>query len=638
MSALLPKGSDALSPHARWQRLPLDAVSLTGGFWAKWQDTNRRTTLPHGYHMLEEAGNLENFRIAAGLAEGKHRGQIFNDSDVYKWLEAVGYELHIHPNSALQRQADETIDLVAAAQKHDGYLNTYYQIAEPGRRWTDLDFGHELYCAGHLFQAAAAYFRATGGSQLLEAATRFADLICDTFGPERRRGTCGHPEVEMALIELYRLTGKAAYLDTARFFIDQRGKGTMRGLGWLGAEYHQDRVPVREATEVEGHAVRAMYLNVGVADLYLETGETTLWAALERQWQDMVGGKLFLTGGLGSRYEGEAFGASYELPSDQCYCETCAAIGGVMWNWRMLLITGEGRFADLIERTLYNGALSGLALDGQHFFYMNPLLSRGGYTRHRWYKVACCPPNLMRLLASLGQYFATRDETGLQIHLYNNAAIRAELGLGRPVTLKMSTDYPWQGRVRLTVEETDASTWGLRLRVPEWSENITLTLNGQSIGTPTLDSGYAVLERAWQAGDVVELALSIEPFVVEAHPRVDAVRGSLALQRGPLVYCLEAADHPGLNLMDIQLDPAVPLLAAWREDVLPYGVMMVQASGYALEADEWRNRLYRRLSADGGPLRRPVTLSAIPYYAWANRGAEAMRVWIPQFSGGRSEV
>jgi hypothetical protein len=609
--------------------LPLDAVSLTGGFWAKWQDLNRRSTLPHGYHMLEEAGNFENFRIAAGRAEGKYRGRLFNDSDVYKWLEAVGYELHINPHAELQRQADEVIDLVAAAQQSDGYLNTYYQIAEPGKRWTDLDFGHELYCAGHLFQAAAAYVSATRTTKLLEVAARFADLICNTFGPDKRHGACGHPEVEMALVELYRATGKAAYLDTAKFFIDQRGKGVMRGLGWLGPEYHQDRVPVREAAEVEGHAVRAMYLNAGVADLFLETGESSLLAALERQWGDLVGGKLFLTGGLGARYEGEAFGAPYELPSDQCYCETCAAIGSVMWNWRMLLITGEGRFADLMERTLYNGVLSGLALDGQHFFYMNPLLSRGGYARQRWYGCACCPPNLMRVLASLGQYVATRDEAGFQIHLYNTAAIRAELASGRPVILNMNTDYPWQGRVTLTIAETDGSTWALRLRIPEWSQNVTLTLNGQLIETPTLESGYAALERAWQPGDAVTLALSIEPFMVEAHPRVDAVRGSLALQRGPLVYCLEAADHPGLNLMDVQLDETAPLQAAWREEAPPGGAMVVQASGYVLEADEWQNRLYRRLSS-GGPPRRPATLTAIPYYAWANRGADAMRVWIPR--------
>jgi DUF1680 family protein len=616
-------------PYARWQKLPLGAVSLLEGFWAQWQDINRRVTLQHGYRMLEEAGNFQNFRIAAGLSEGQYRGRIFNDSDIYKWLEAVGYELRTNPNAELQQQAGEVIDLVAAAQQSDGYLNTYYQIVEPDKRWTDLDFGHELYCAGHLFQAAVAYFDATRTAKLLQIATRFADLIFDTFGPNKRQDTSGHPEVEMALVGLYRVTGKTAYLDLAKFFIDQRGKGVMRGLGWLGPEYHQDRVPVREASEVEGHAVRAMYLNAGVADLYLETGEAALSTALERQWQDMVGGKLFLTGGLGARYEGESFGAPYELPPDQCYCETCAAIGSVMWNWRMLLITGEGRFADLIERTLYNGVLSGLALDGRHFFYMNPLLSRGGYARQAWCKVACCPPNIMRLLASLGQYFVTHDKAGLQIHLYNTAAIRTELASDRPVTLKMSTGYPWQGQVRLAVEETDGATWTLRLRVPDWSQNATATLNGQPIESPPLESGYLVLERPWQTGDVIELALPIEPFIVEPHPRIDAVRGSVAVQRGPLVYCLEAADHPGLDLMDVQLDEAAPLQSIWREDTLLPGVMAVQAEGYVIETDKWQDRLYRRYQGDARLLRRPVQLVAIPYYAWANRGANTMRVWIP---------
>lgn len=622
------------SKYARWQKLPLPAVSLTGGFWSQWQDLNRRVTLHHGYRILEEAGNLQNFRIAAGLSQGNYQGQIFNDSDVYKWLEAVGYELHTHPNAELQRQADEVIDLVAAAQQSDGYLNTYYQVAEPGRRWTDLDFGHELYCAGHLFQGTAAYTRATHTTKLLGIATRFADLICDTFGPDKRQSACGHPEVEMALVELYRLTDKVSYLELAKFFIDQRGQGRMRGLGWLGASYHQDRVPVREAVEVEGHAVRAMYLNAGVADLYLETKEAALLTALERQWADLVSGKLFLTGGLGARYEGEAFGAPYELPSDQCYCETCAAIGSVMWNWRMLLITGEGRFADLIERTLYNGVLSGLALDGQHFFYMNPLLSRGGYARQRWYPVFCCPPNLMRSLAALGQYFATRDEAGLQIHLYNTATLQADLGSGRAVALKMQTDYPWHGQVAISIEETDGLPWTLRLRVPEWTQSVTVTLNQQVIEKPQTDLGYLVLERAWQAGDVVELAFPIQPFIVEPHPRVDAVRGSVAIQRGPLVYCLEAADHPGVDLMDIQLDEAAPLPTQWREDLLPTGIMTVQLKGYVLQMDEQRNHLYRRLDSNGKLSRRPIQLTAIPYYAWANRGAQAMRVWIPRAGTG----
>lgn len=621
---------DATYPHARWRMLPPGAVTLTNGFWSRRQRINRQVALQHGYQMLEQAGNFNNFRLAAGLAEGRYRGPVFMDSDVYKWLEAVAYELHQNPAAELQKQADKVIELVGAAQQSNGYLNSYYQVVEPDNRWTDLDFGHELYCAGHLFQAAVAYYRATNTGKLLAIATRFADLLCTLFGPDKRPGAPGHPEIEMALVELYRLTGQPAYLELAKFFIDQRGKGVMRGLGWARAEYHQDRVPVRQAAAVEGHAVRAMYLNAGVTDLYLETGEPALLMALERQWRDMVETKLHLTGGLGVRYEGESFGDPYELPVDRCYCETCAAIGSIMWNWRMLLVTGESRFADLMEQTLYNGFLSGLALDGRHFFYMNPLLNRGGYERQAWYEVACCPPNIMRLLASLGSYFATQDETGLQIHLYDPALITTELTPGQSIALAIQTGYPWQGEVKLTLQETGGSPWRLRLRLPGWSLNAQVSINGQPVEQPRLEAGYLVLERAWQPGDVVELSLAVQPTLIEANPRVDAVRGSAAIQRGPLVYCLEAIDQPELELLALQLDETAPLQAVWREDLLPEGVMVIATTGYAPGDDSWQGQLYRPLNTAGAPSRRRTPLTAIPYYAWANRGPNIMRVWIPR--------
>jgi DUF1680 family protein len=430
----------------------------------------------------------------------------------------------------------------------------------------------------------------------------------------------------MALVELYRLTRKSSYLDLAKFFIDQRGKGVMRGMIWMKAEYHQDRVPVRQVEVVEGHAVRAMYLNAGVTDLYLETGEPALLSALNRQWRDMTGGKLFVTGGVGSRYEGEAFGDVYELPSDRCYCETCAAIGSVMWNWRMLLATGDGRYADLLEHTLYNGVLSGLALDGKHFFYMNPLLSRGGYERKPWYDCACCPPNLMRLLASLAQYFVTHDTTGWQVHLYNTSTVKLS---GQPVALSMQTDYPWQGQVKLTIDETDGSTWQLRLRNPDWCPAAAVAINGQMVEKPVSEAGYLVLERAWQPGDTVVLTLPMEPDLIEAHPRIDTVRDSLAIQRGPVVYCLEELDYPHTNLMDIRLDKTAPLNTVWREDIAAEGLMVIQASGYVLAPEEWHDHLYRRVSNRSELPHQPIPITAIPFFAWANRGPGAMRVWIP---------
>ena len=630
MSTSITKTPAATYPYAHWRMLPLESVSLTGGFWARRQEINRRATIPHGYRMLEETGTLDNLRIAAGQMQGKFRGMVFQDSDVYKWLEAVGYALHLQPDPALQQQADAVIDLIAAAQMPDGYLNSHMQVAAPNDRWADLDFGHELYCAGHLFQAAAAYTRGTHTTQLLDVATRFADLLVATFGPGKRQGTSGHPEVETALVELYRLTGKPDYLDLAKFFIDLRGRGVMRGMGWMKAEYHQDRVPVRQAETVEGHAVRQMYLNAGVTDLYLETGEKALLDSLDRQWRSMTGSKLFITGGLGSRYEGEAFGDEYELPSDRCYCETCAAIGSVMWNLRMLLVTGDSRYADLMEHTLYNSVLSGIALDGQTFFYINPLLSRGGYARKPWYEVACCPPNIMRLFGSLGQYVATHDGSGLQIHLYMSGTVRATLPSDQPVSLAMQTDYPWQGAVKLTIEEADGSHWALRLRQPHWCPQAAIMVNGHLVEQPAIDAGYIVLERAWQPGDMVELDLPMQPELIEANPRVDAVRDCLAIQRGPLVYCLEAADQPQVNMLDARIDPAASLHAAWRDDLAPGGLMVIQFAGTVQTMGDWQHRLYRRSGEGDQPLLRQVPLTAIPYFAWANRGANAMRVWIPR--------
>jgi DUF1680 family protein len=624
-------------PLARWRMLPLEAVSLTKGFWFRRQKINREITLPHGYQMLERAGNFDNLRVAAGLIEGEYRGREFLDSDVYKWLEAAAYELQLNPtNETLQRQVDETIDLIIAAQQDDGYLNSYFQVAKSGERWADLDFGHELYCAGHLFQAAVAHYQATQSAKLLDVATRFADYIGSVFGPDKRHGAPGHPEIEMALIALYRVTHKQDYLNLAKFFIDQRGKGVMRGLGWAtGPAYHQDRVPVRQASEVEGHAVRAMYLAAGVTDLYLETGEQALLEALLRQWQDMVGRKLFITGGLGSRYEGESFGDPYELPPDQCYCETCAAIGSIMWNWRMLLVTGQGRYADLMERTLYNGFLSGLADDGRHFFYINPLMSRRGAQRKKWYGVACCPPNIMRLLASMGQYVATSDaDGGLQIHLYTGAVIQTALPSGQPLSVIMETNYPWHGQISLTIKETDNSVWPLRLRIPGWCDEAQVALNGLPINSPTIvEGGYVVLEHPWQPGDVVELNLALTPRLVEAHPRIDAVRDKVAIQYGPLVYCLEEVDV-NANLMDILLNDNHPLEAVWNDNLLTEEMIVVKAAGRVINVEEWQNNLYRFLNKNNlyPTSEQTVYFKAIPYYAWANRKPGAMRVWIPRIN------
>jgi hypothetical protein len=614
----------SLSPHAqaRLRPLSLNQVELTRGFWAARQQINRTVSLLHGQRQLEAAGNFNNLRLAAGRGVGQYRGYVFQDSDVYKWLEAVALELGRGPDPQLAGMADDTIALLTAAQQPDGYLNSHFQVVKPAERWTDLDHAHEMYCGGHLIEAAIAHHRATGQDALLNIARRFADHIDAAFGPGKRAGACGHPEIELALVELYRETDEVRYLNLAKFFIDQRGQNRMRGYGSFGPAYHQDRVPVRRASIVEGHAVRQLYLTSGVADLYLETGEPALLEALQRQWHDMTAHKMYLTGGVGSRGHGEAFGEPYELPSREAYCETCAAIASSMWNWRMLLITGEPRFADVLERTLYNGFLSGLALDGTHFFYENPLQSEGAHLRQEWYACACCPPNVMRTIALIGHYLATMDSGGAQIHQYASARLHT-----RQAALSIDTDYPWEGRIVIGVEQSAADPWTLSLRIPAWCQGAEVHIND---ARPLAVAGgtYAAVERYWRAGDTVTLTLPMPPRLTAPHPRVDALRGCLAIERGPLVYCLEAADHePGLNLADVRLQPEAPLQTHWRADLLG-GMTVIEAQGAVADVRRWSDSLYQPAAA-GAAAGRAIKLTAIPNYAWAQRTPGQMRVWIP---------
>jgi DUF1680 family protein len=625
------------SLRAIWKTLETDAVTIDGGIWAKRQAVNRESALPHGFRMLEAAGNLENLRIAAGRANGAYRGPVFMDSDVYKWLEAAAFEVARAPSDSLGSMIDTAIEVAAAAQREDGYLNSHYTVAAPGKRWTDFEHGHELYCAGHLFQAAVAHRRATGDERLLEIARRFADHIDSVFGPGKRAATPGHPEIEMALVELHRETGERRYLDLAKFFVDQRGRGLLGPNRYSSPAYFQDRVPVREADRVEGHAVRALYLTAGVADLYLETGEAALFEALTRQWDDLVGHKLYVTGGVGARHLGEAFGQPYELPNDVAYCETCAAVASIMWSWRMLMATGQSRFADLIERTLYNAVLGGISLDGARYFYVNPLasngeeehLSRGGCRRSEWHLVACCPPNVMRLFASLGHYVATRDPAGLQIHQYGPARIATELSPGRTVALRMTGRYPWEGKVRLTIEAGDGDPWTLSLRIPGWCERATARVNGAVADAAPGADGYLRLERPWRTGDSVELELPMDGRLVEAHPWIESTRGCVAIERGPLVYCIEQADHPDARIPDLEIDATAPLASRWDGALLD-GVAVVRAAGFQLDTASWNGRLYRPVRPQDGAIRRRLDLTAIPYYTWANREPGAMRVWIPR--------
>src|SRR3984957_1283683 len=441
------------SKHAVLHPLPMGAFESGEGFWSQHQRLNSEQSIAHGYAMLESAGNLDNLRNAAN-GSGPFRGPVFMDSDVYKWLEAAAWELGRSPDPALHRRVDEVIAIVAAAQMPDGYINSHVQVADPSARWADPAHGHELYCIGHLVQAGIAMSRATGDDTLLHIAERAVGCANAVFGNGRRVDVPGHPEIESALVELFRLTGNVAHLELASFFLDHRGHGLIHTGRFYEPSYYQDRVPIRESAIIEGHAVRAVYLMTGVVDVSLETGEGALLAAAQRQWDDMVEHKQYITGGLGSRAFSESFGDPYELPAATAYAETCAAIGSVFWNWRMLLATGESRYSDQIEWTLFNAVLCGVGLDGTSFFYENLLSSRGDRTRESWFACACCPPNLMRLLASLPHYFATGDERGIQVHQFASGTLTLSDRL-----IDVQTGYPWTETVTLTVRAAPEREW-----------------------------------------------------------------------------------------------------------------------------------------------------------------------------------
>ncbi len=637
------------SPHTLLKTLKFKSVTLNEGFWTKRLTINRKISLHFGFEMLNKDGNFDNLRIAAGLIKGNYRGYVFQDTDIYKWLEALAWELGKDPDQELVSMADAAIELIAAAQLPNGYINSYVQTRESFEPWIDLDDGHELYCAGFLFQAAIAFQRALGDHRLLNIACRFADYICSVFGPDKRHGTCGHPEVEMALVELFRETGEVRYLDLANFFIDQRGQNMMKGHRSYGPEYNQDHIHVRKVSEAAGHTVRQLYLASGVTDLFLETGEQALLDAMLRLSKDIIETKLYITGGLGARFDGESFGDPYELPSDQCYCETCAGIASFMWNWRMLLASGGGRYADQMERVLYNNILASPALDGRHYFYINPLMLREArylrlstdlppseiFTpdqRPEWHDCACCPPNVMRLFSSFTHYLATYDAKGIQIHHFAPADIECDLPMGQRVKLNMITDYPWHGQIRLRITESSNSPWGLSIRIPEWSQNPTISLNGKVASDLRDENGYLYLERIWQAEDIIELELNMEAMFVASNPRVDATRGCSALQRGPIIYCLEDRDQEIKGrLLDIEVDKDQPLVTRWDNEQLD-GVMVVEAGGRFIDFESWHGRLYQPASSPVLSIPSPTRLVAIPYYAWGNRIIGGMRVWIPNRS------
>jgi len=613
------------SPFVRLRPLSLDAVTIDDTFWAPRRRVNHAVTLPEQYAQLEQTGRLHNLRRAAGQEQGAFEGRFFNDSDVYKWLEAAAWVLATERDERLQAQVDDLIALIAAAQDADGYLDTYFTFARVPERWTDLAVMHELYCAGHLIQAAVAHHRALGRRDLLDVAVRLADHIVATFNPMGRQGADGHPEIEMALVELSRDTGDERYRHQAQFFVDQRGQHPPT---ISGKEYHQDHAPVRAQHEVVGHAVRALYLYAGMTDLYAETGEQALWEALAALWRNLQGRKIYITGGAGARHEGEAFGDDYELPNRRAYAETCAAIAHVMWAWRLLLVTGEACYGDALETALYNGVLSGISLDGETYFYENPLADRGNHRRQPWFGTACCPPNVARLLASLPGYVYTTSDKGLWVHLYATGTATAALTDVGVVTLRQQTNYPWDGEITLTIDPPDVALFSLFLRVPKWAEGASVTVNDEVIGAPVRPGHYMEIRRQWAQGDVVRLTLPLAVRLLSSHPYVINNRDRVALVRGPLVYCVEAADHPGVDPWDLVLSTD----AAWRverEPDLLGGIMVLRTEDARARVDDgWEGQLYRSFGTPSAATTR-VPLTAIPYYVWANRDAGSMQVWLP---------
>jgi DUF1680 family protein len=626
--------------------VPFTAVEIADGFWSPRLDTNREVTLPHDFDKCERTGRIANFAVAGGLVAGAFVGRFgFNDSDVYKVLEGASYTLALRPDPELERTVDAVVAKIAAAQADDGYLYTAGTIGTlletpiccvSRPRWSDVASGHELYDAGHMYEAAVAHYQATGRRTLLDVALRNADLLVRTFGPGGRHDVPGHQEVELGLVKLARVTGQEKYLDLARFFLDQRGRSEGHKLY---GPYNQDDRPVTEQTEAEGHAVRAGYMYSAMADVSALTGDRAYLAALDRLWNDVVSRKLYLTGGVGARRENEGFGAAYELPNRTAYAETCAAIANAMWNHRMFLLTGDAKYLDVVERVVYNGVLSGVSLDGERFFYPNPLASDGkekfnqgqAAGRSPWFDCSCCPTNLVRFLPSIpGYVYASR---GRQLFVNLFVAGHAEVSLdGLAVKVRQETRYPWEGRVTLTLDPEHEDAFTLRVRVPGWARGrpvpsglyryagsgeapYTLAVNGTRV-LPELDRGFAVLRRRWRPGDTVELALPMAVRRVLSDERVKADAGRVALERGPLVYCAEAVDNGG-EVFNLVLPDDAPLGARSRPDLLG-GVTVVTGRALGLHP-----------SADGrSVVTREQDFLAVPYAFWANRGAGEMEVWL----------
>ncbi len=643
-------GACSTAPKADYPAapVPFTDVHLTDAFWAPRLETNRTVTIPHIFKQSEETGRVKNFDLAAAALGGATDGKFcsrypFDDSDLYKIIEAASYALATHADPGLEKYVDGLVAKIAAAQEPDGYLYTSRTIGGPPpqnwlgkERWTNLYMSHELYNLGHLYEAAVAHYQATGKKNLLAIALKSADLVAKEFGPGKRTNPPGHEEIEIGLVKLYRATGKTKYLELANFFIDARGKtegripyGREGREQLLYGEYAQDDKPFVEQTTAVGHAVRAGYLYAGAADVAALTGNQAYLAALDKIWADVVGTKLYITGGIGAAGAWEGYGPAYRLPNASAYAETCANIATFLWNSRMLRLELDAKYADVMERILYNGVLSGISLSGDRFFYPNPLTSYGQHERVPWFSCACCPPNVARILTSVPGYFYAASNDKVYVNLFAQGTGKLKAG-GTDLEIVQTTEYPWKGDVRIEVKPGKAADFTLCVRIPGWAMNRPVpsdlyTYTEAAAGAPALklngepvelkvEKGYALVSRTWKDGDVVELSLPMPVRRVAANEAVEEDRGRVAVERGPLVYCAEGPDNDGRASNLVLADGAV-LTAEARPDLLN-GVVVIKG-----EAEALSEKAGKVVSE-----KKPVTL--IPYYAWANRGRSEMTVWL----------
>jgi uncharacterized protein len=625
----------------QFEPVPFTDVTFEDAFWKPRIEANRAVTIPHIYRKCEETGRIGAFDLNFERAVPSPVFQIFQDSDIGKWIQAAAYSLATHPDPQLELQLDNLIDKIVSAQQADGYLNTHFIVAQPEMRFRNLRDWHELYCAGHLVEAAVAYFQATGKRKFLDAMCRYIDLIADTFGPAagQKRGYCGHPEIELALISLYHATDNPRYLELAAYFVDERGnqpnyfdqEAQERGedpaaFEFKTYEYCQAHTPLRQQDKVVGHAVRAMYLLGAAADLSAEKNDPSLWQTCLRLWDNLITRRLYLTGTIGPAKQNEGFTEDYDLPDETAYAESCATVGLIQWNHRMLQIAGESKYADEIERGLYNGFLGGVALEGGRFFYENPLASTGHHHRQAWFDCPCCSSNIARTLASLGKYFYSSGKHDIWVHLYAQGTAQMDLADGH-VTLHQVTSYPWDGEVKIEVVVPRPQEFTLHLRVPGWCSQWSLRLNGAAVNATPWKNGYMTVERTWQTGDLLEFVMEMPVQTVWPHPAVRYLQGRLALQRGPVVYCLEGIDHHSIVLDRISIRPGLVRSGLFRpvhQQFLLGGVTVIRGKGRLVSDSGWEGLLYR----DQAPAAEEVDISAIPYYAWDNREPGEMRIWM----------